>query len=95
VAGSTIVVRECIAENIALTVAREILALDQDAFSARCRTSPMTRARLAGHTWTSVAVLANKHERERKVESPNQRRLIKNTARRPSFMWQSTHAQCC
>jgi epoxyqueuosine reductase len=40
--------REFIAGKDAVTLARDILALDQDAFSAAFRKSPMKRAKLAG-----------------------------------------------
>ncbi len=40
--------REFIAGKDAVTLATDILALDQDAFSAAFRKSPMKRAKLAG-----------------------------------------------
>lgn len=40
--------REFIARKDAVTLARDILALDQDAFSAAFRKSPMKRAKLVG-----------------------------------------------
>ena len=43
----------------ALTLATDILALDQDAFSAAFRKSPMKRAKLAGLRRNAIVVLAN------------------------------------
>ena len=40
--------REFIAGKDSMTLARDILALDQDAFSAAFRKSPVKRAKLAG-----------------------------------------------
>jgi epoxyqueuosine reductase len=43
----------------AVTLAHDILALDQDAFSAGFRKSPMKRAKLAGLRRNAEAVLGN------------------------------------
>ena len=43
----------------AVTLARDILALDQDAFSAAFRKSPMKRAKLAGLRRNAAVVLEN------------------------------------
>ena len=53
--------REFIAGKDTATLARDILALDQDAFSAAFRKSPMKRAKLAGLRRNAGVVLA-KHE---------------------------------
>jgi len=46
--GSAFATREFIAGKDAVTLAMDILALDQDAFSAVFQKSPSMRARLAG-----------------------------------------------
>ena len=46
--GSPFAPREFIAGKDAVTLATDILALDQDTFSAAFRKSPMKRAKLAG-----------------------------------------------
>ena len=51
--------REFIAGKDAVTLATDILALDQAAFSAAFRKSPMKRARLAGLWRNAAVVLAN------------------------------------
>ena len=51
--------REFIAGKDAVTLARDILALDQSAFSAAFRKSPMKRAKLAGLKRNAVVVLTN------------------------------------
>ena len=51
--------RAFIAGKDALTMATEILALDQDAFSAAFRKSPMKRPRVRGLLRNSAAVLEN------------------------------------
>lgn len=51
--------REFIAGKDAVTLARDILALDQEQFSASFRTSPMKRAKLAGLRRNAAVVLAN------------------------------------
>ena len=54
--------REFIAGKDAVTLATDILALDQDAFSAAFRTSPMKRAKLAGLQRNAAVVLTNQFE---------------------------------
>jgi epoxyqueuosine reductase len=54
--------REFIAGKDALTLATDILALDQDAFSAAFRKSPMKRAKLAGLRRNAAVVLYNRFE---------------------------------
>jgi epoxyqueuosine reductase len=51
--------REFIAGKDALTLSREILALDQEPFSAAFRKSPMKRAKLAGLRRNATVVLDN------------------------------------
>ena len=51
--------REFIAGKDAVTLATDILALDQEQFSAAFRKSPMKRAKLAGLRWNAVVVRAN------------------------------------
>ena len=51
--------REFIAGKDAVTLATDILALDQDAFSAEFRKSPMKRAKLAGLRRNAAIVLEN------------------------------------
>ena len=51
--------REFVAGKDAVTLAREILALDKDAFSAAFRKSPMKRAKLAGLQRNAAVVLGN------------------------------------
>ena len=51
--------REFIAGKDAVTLASDILALDQEQFSAAFRKSPMKRARLAGLRRNAVVVLGN------------------------------------
>jgi epoxyqueuosine reductase len=51
--------REFIAGKDAVTLATDILALDQEAFSAAFRKSPMKRAKLAGLRRNAAVVLAN------------------------------------
>ena len=51
--------REFAAGTDAVTLARDILALDQEAFSAAFRMSPMKRAKLAGLQRNAAVVLGN------------------------------------
>ena len=51
--------REFIAGKDSVTLATDILALDQDAFSAACRRSPMKRAKLAGLRRNAAVVREN------------------------------------
>ena len=51
--------REFIAGKDALTLARDILALDQETFSAAFRKSPMKRAKLHGLKRNADIVLGN------------------------------------
>jgi len=51
--------REFIAGKDAATLARDILGLDQDAFSAAFRKSPMKRAKLRGLQRNAAVVLEN------------------------------------
>ncbi len=51
--------REFIAVKDALTLATDILALDQEQFSAAFRKSPMKRAKLAGLRRNAAIVLEN------------------------------------
>ncbi len=55
--------REFIAGKDAVTLATDILALDQDAFSAVFRKSPMKRAKLAGLKRNAAVVLDNLRDR--------------------------------
>jgi epoxyqueuosine reductase QueG len=50
---------EFIAGKDAVTLARDILALDQDAFSAAFRKSPMKRAKMAGLRRNAAVALEN------------------------------------
>jgi epoxyqueuosine reductase len=54
--------REFIAGKDAVTLATDILALDQESFSAAFRKSPMKRAKLAGLRRTAAVVLRNTHK---------------------------------
>ena len=56
--GSPFAAREFIAGKDAMTLATDILALDQHAFSAAFRRSPMKRAKLAGLRRNAVVTLA-------------------------------------
>ncbi len=51
--------REFVAGKDSLTLARDILALDQEQFSAAFRKSPMKRAKLAGLQRNAAVVLSN------------------------------------
>ena len=51
--------REFVAGKDAVTLATDILALDQEAFSAAFRKSPMKRAKLAGLRRNAAIVLEN------------------------------------
>ena len=51
--------REFIAGKDALTLARDMLALDQEAFSVAFRKSPMKRAKLTGLRRNAAVVLTN------------------------------------
>jgi epoxyqueuosine reductase len=61
--GSPFAAREFIAGKDAVTLARDILALDQEQFSAAFRKSPMKRAKLAGLRRNAAVVLTNNAER--------------------------------
>jgi epoxyqueuosine reductase QueG len=52
--------REFLAGKDAVTLASDILALDQEAFSAAFRRSPMKRAKVAGLKRNAAVVLANR-----------------------------------
>ena len=51
--------REFVAGKDSVTLATDILALDQDAFSAAFRTSPMQRAKVTGLQRNAAVVLDN------------------------------------
>ena len=51
--------REFVAAKDAATLARDILALDQEAFSAAFRKSPMKRAKLRGMQRHAIVALTN------------------------------------
>ena len=55
--------REFIAGKDAVTLATDILALDQEQFSAAFRKSPMKRAKLAGLRRNAAVVLDNLQDR--------------------------------
>ena len=55
--------REFIAGKDAVTLATDILAMDQEAFSAAFRKSPMKRAKLAGMRRNAAVVLDNLRHR--------------------------------
>ena len=55
--------REFIQGKDAVTLATDILSLDQDAFSAAFRKSPMKRAKLAGLRRNAAVVLGNLQKR--------------------------------
>ena len=55
--------REFIAGKDAVTLATDILALDQEAFSAAFRKSPMKRAKLVGLRRNAAVVVRNEAER--------------------------------
>ena len=57
--GSPFAAREFIAGKDAVTLARDILALDQERFSAAFRKSPMKRAKLRGLQRNAAVVLGN------------------------------------
>ncbi len=63
-ADSPFAAREFIARKDAVTLARDILALDQEAFSAVFRKSPMTRAKLVGLRRNAAVVLRNTDTRD-------------------------------
>ncbi len=52
-------VRDFVAGKDAVTLARDIMALDQEAFSAAFRKSPMKRAKLRGLQRNAAVVLGN------------------------------------
>jgi len=58
-AGSPFAAREFVAGKDAVTLARDILALDQDAFSAAFKGSPIKRAKLRGLQRNASVVLGN------------------------------------
>jgi epoxyqueuosine reductase QueG len=55
--------REFVAGKDAVMLARDILALDQEAFSTAFRTSPMKRAKLRALQRNAAVVLANSDAR--------------------------------
>ena len=57
--GSPFEARAFIAGKDAATLARDVLALDQEQFSAAFRRSPMKRAKLVGLKRNAVVVLTN------------------------------------
>jgi hypothetical protein len=57
--GSPFRAREFVAGKDAVTLARDILALDQQAFSAAFRKSPMKRAKLVGIRGNAAVVREN------------------------------------
>ncbi|MBC7564107.1 MAG: hypothetical protein H7305_14460 [Gemmatimonadaceae bacterium] len=57
--GSLFRAREFIAGKDAVTLATDILVLDQEQFSAAFRKSPMKRAKLAGLKRNATVVLEN------------------------------------
>ena len=57
--GSPFAAREFIAGKDAVTLATDILALNQEAFTAAFRRSPMKRAKLAGLKRNAAVVLEN------------------------------------
>jgi len=57
--GSPFAAREFIVGKDAVTLATDILALDQEAFSAAFRKSPMKRAKLRGLQRNAAVVLGN------------------------------------
>jgi epoxyqueuosine reductase len=57
--GSPFAAREAIAGRDARTLARELVAMTQEEFSARFRKSPMKRAKLAGLKRNAAVVLGN------------------------------------
>ncbi len=61
--NSPFMAREFIAGKDAVRLTRDILALDQDAFSAAFRKSPMKRAKRAGLQRNATVVLTNSTER--------------------------------
>jgi len=58
-AGSPFTARKFVAGKDEVTLARDILALDQEAFSAVFRKSPMKRAKLAGLQRNAAVVLGH------------------------------------
>ncbi len=73
--------RAFIAGKDALTLARDILALDQDAFRAAFRKSPMKRAKLHGLQRNSEIVLGNAGvERVRQTDHRDRRHSIPPTS---------------
>ena len=63
--------REVIAEKDSLTLAHDILALDQNAFSAASRKSPMQRAKLHGLQRNAGVVLDNIRDRQLSAYVPD------------------------
>jgi len=61
--GSPFAAREFVAGKDAVTLARDTLALDQEAFSAAFRKSPIQRAKLRGLQRNATVVLENSAER--------------------------------
>ena len=57
--GSPFAPRMFIAGKDAVTLTRDILALDQEAFSTAFRKSPLKRAKLAGLRRNAAVVLSN------------------------------------
>ena len=63
--------RKFIAEKDSLTLAHDILALDQNAFSAASRKSPMKRAKLHGLQRNAGVVLDNIRDRQLSAYVPD------------------------
>ena len=61
--GSPFAAREFIAGKVSLTLAPDILTMDQEAFSAAFRKSPMKRAKRAGLRRNTAVVLADEARR--------------------------------
>jgi epoxyqueuosine reductase len=57
--------REFISDKNAVTLARDVLAMEQDAYGAAFRKSPMKRAKLAGLRRNASVVLMNLGTSER------------------------------
>ena len=61
--GSPFAAREFIAGKVSLTLARDILTMDQEAFSAAFWKSPMKRAKRAGLRRNAAVVLTDEARR--------------------------------
>ena len=68
--GSPFEARAFIAGKDAATLARDVLALDQEAFTAAFRKSPMKRAKLAGLRRNAAVVLENSRSSAPRRASP-------------------------